>query len=45
MEKYKKIMIVRMFLLSILALLTVGLGIYDVFLATAEIKIWLFSIH
>lgn len=38
MEKYKKIMIVRMFLLSILALLTVGLGIYDVFLATAEIK-------
>lgn len=38
MEKYKKIMIVRMFLLSILALLAVGLGIYDVFLATAEIK-------
>lgn len=37
-EKYKKIMIVRMFLLSILALLAVGLGIYDMFLATAEIK-------
>ncbi len=38
MEKYKKIIIVRVFLLSILALLAVGLGIYDAFWATDEIK-------
>lgn len=38
METYKKIIIVRMFLLSMMALLAVGLGIYDVFWATAEIK-------
>lgn len=38
MEKYKKVVIIRLFLLSILALLAVGLGIYDVFWATAEEK-------
>ena len=38
MEKYKKSIIIRVFLLSILALLAVGLGIYDVFWATDEVK-------
>ena len=38
MEKYKKIIIVRVFLLEILALLAVALGIYDVFWATAKVK-------
>ena len=38
MEKYKKSIITRIFLLSVLAMLAVGLGIYDVFWATAEIK-------
>ena len=38
MEKYKKVITVRVFLLEILALLAVALGIYDVFWATAEVK-------
>ena len=38
MEKYKKGIIIRVFLLSVLALLAVGLGIYDVFWATDEVK-------
>ncbi len=38
MEKYKKIIILRVFLLSVLALFAVGLGIYDVFWATSEVK-------
>ncbi len=38
MDKYKKIIIIRVFLLSVLALLAVGLGIYDVFWAAAEVK-------
>lgn len=38
MEKYKKVIIIRVFLLSILVLLAVGLGIYDVFWAAAEVK-------
>lgn len=38
MEKYRKSIITRVFLLSILALLAVGLGIYDAFWATAEVK-------
>ena len=38
MEKYKKSIITRIFLLSVLALFAVGLGIYDMFWETAEIK-------
>lgn len=38
MEKYKKVITIRVFLLSILALSAVGLGIYDVFWAAAEVK-------
>lgn len=38
MEKYKKTITVRVYLLSVLALLAVGLGVYDVFWAAAEVK-------
>lgn len=38
MERYKKVIIARIFLLSMLALLAVGLGIFDVFWASAGVK-------
>ena len=38
MERYKKAIVVRICLLSLLALAAAGLGVFDVFCAEAEIK-------
>ena len=38
MEKYRKTVIIRVILLSALALFAVGLGIYDVFRAADEVR-------
>ena len=38
MEQYKKVVITRIFLLSILVLFAVGLSIYDVFGASAKVR-------
>lgn len=38
MKAYRKVLRTRMILLSALALFAVGLGVYDSFFATAEVK-------